>query len=42
MNTVRALADGGGTAHWAWQSAAWIAAFSSVFGWLAVTRYRRN
>jgi ABC transporter DrrB family efflux protein len=42
VNTVRALAEGGGIAHWAWQSAAWIAAFITVFGWLAVTRYRRS
>lgn len=41
VNAVRALSEGGGVAHWAWQSAAWIAAFIAVFGWLAVARYRR-
>jgi ABC-type polysaccharide/polyol phosphate export permease len=41
VNAVRALAEGGGIAHWAWQSGAWIAAFIVVFGWLAVAEYRR-
>jgi len=40
VNTVRALAEGGGTAHWAWQSGCWIAGFIAVFGALAVARYR--
>lgn len=42
VNTVRALAEGGGTAHWAWQSGCWIAAFIAVFGALAVARYRHT
>jgi ABC-2 type transport system permease protein len=42
VNAVRALCEGGGVAHWEWQSAAWIAGFIAVFGWLAVTRYRKN
>ena len=41
VNAVRALAEGGGVAHWAWQSAAWIVGFVACFGWLAVARYRR-
>jgi ABC-2 type transport system permease protein/oleandomycin transport system permease protein len=41
VNAVRSLCDGGGVAHWAWQSAAWIVAFVAVFGWLAVATYRR-
>jgi ABC transporter DrrB family efflux protein len=40
VNTVRALAEGGGVAHWAWQSGCWIAGFIAVFGALAVARYR--
>jgi ABC transporter DrrB family efflux protein len=41
VNAVRALAEGGGVTHWAWQAGAWIAGFIVVFGWLAVARYRR-
>jgi ABC transporter DrrB family efflux protein len=40
VNTVRALAEGGAAAHWAWQSGCWIAGFIAVFGALAVRRYR--
>jgi ABC-type polysaccharide/polyol phosphate export permease len=40
VNTVRALAEGGGTAPWAWQSGCWIAGFIAVFGAAAVARYR--
>jgi ABC transporter DrrB family efflux protein len=40
VNTVRALAEGGPVAHWAWQSGCWIAAFIAVFGTLSIARYR--
>jgi ABC transporter DrrB family efflux protein len=42
VNAVRALAEGGGVAHWAWQSAAWTGGLIFVFGWLAILRYRRS
>jgi ABC-2 type transport system permease protein/oleandomycin transport system permease protein len=42
VDTVRALAEGGPVAHWAWQSGAWIAGFIVVFGFLAVWRYRAS
>jgi ABC-2 type transport system permease protein/oleandomycin transport system permease protein len=42
VNAVRALAEGGGVAHWAWQAGCWIAAYTAVFGALAVARYRRT
>jgi ABC-2 type transport system permease protein/oleandomycin transport system permease protein len=41
VDTVRALAEGGPVAHYAWQACAWIAGFVVVFGWLAVVAYRR-
>jgi len=40
VNAVRALAEGGGIAHWAWQSGCWITGFIAVFGALAIARYR--
>jgi hypothetical protein len=38
---VRALTQGGPTAHYVWQSAAWIAGLLVVFGSLAVMEYRK-
>lgn len=41
VDTVRALAEGGAVAHFAWQAGAWIVGFVAVFGYLAVRSYRR-
>lgn len=41
ISAVRALTQGGPTAHYVWQSAAWIAGLLIVFGSLAVMEYRR-
>ena len=41
ISAVRALTQGGPTAHYLWQSAAWIAGIMVVFGALAVMEYRR-
>ncbi len=41
VDTVRALAQGGPVARYAWQSAAWIVGFVVVFGYLAVRSYRK-
>jgi ABC transporter DrrB family efflux protein len=41
VDTVRALAEGGPVAHYAWQAAAWIVGFVVVFGYLAIRSYRR-
>ncbi len=39
--TISALTQGGPTAHYLWQSAAWIAGILVVFGALAVIEYRK-
>jgi ABC-type multidrug transport system permease subunit len=41
ISAARALTQGGPTAHYVWQSAAWIAGLLIVFGSLAVMEYRR-
>jgi ABC-type multidrug transport system permease subunit len=41
ISAIRALTQGGPTAHHVWQSLAWIAGILIVFGALAVREYRR-
>jgi ABC-type multidrug transport system permease subunit len=41
ISAIRALTQGGPTAHYVWQSAAWIAGILVVFGALAVMEDRR-
>jgi ABC transporter DrrB family efflux protein len=41
ISAVRALTQGGPTAHYLWQSAAWIAGILVVFGALAIAEYRK-
>jgi ABC transporter DrrB family efflux protein len=41
ISAIRALTQGGPTAHYVWQSAAWIAGILVVFGSLAVGGYRK-
>jgi ABC-2 type transport system permease protein/oleandomycin transport system permease protein len=41
ISAVRALTQGGPTAHYVWQSAAWIAGIGIVFGALAIAEYRK-
>jgi len=41
VNAVRALAEGGATLHWFWQSLAWTAGILLVFVPLSVRQYRR-
>ena len=41
ISAIRALTQGGPTAHYVWQSAAWIAGILVVFGSLAVMEYRK-
>jgi ABC-2 type transport system permease protein/oleandomycin transport system permease protein len=41
ISAVRVLTRGGPTAHYLWQSAAWIAGILVVFGALAVMEYRK-
>jgi ABC-2 type transport system permease protein len=41
ISAIRAFTQGGPTAHYVWQSAAWTAALLIVFGSLAVMEYRK-
>jgi ABC-type multidrug transport system permease subunit len=41
ISAVRALTQGGPTAHYLWQSAAWIAGILVVFGALAIAECRK-
>jgi ABC-2 type transport system permease protein/oleandomycin transport system permease protein len=42
ISAVRALTQGGPTAHFVWQSAAWIVGIGIVFGALAIAEYRKS